>query len=195
MKRLLATAALGCALQLTGATLASAQQVDNYVGELRDVGFNFCPTGWFQASGQLLPIAQYQALFSLFGTYYGGDGIRTFGLPNLNGSAPYGNSPQIPIGMIMGNTQATVTLSNMPQHTHQLFSTTASGAVNSASGTLTATVPTGDKAYAASGSPADKQYAANAIGFTGNNQPFSIQSPALAMNWCVAYNGIYPSRN
>jgi microcystin-dependent protein len=195
MKRLLATAALGCVLQMTGSGLASAQQVDNYLGELRNVGFNFCPTGWFQASGQLLAIQQYTALFSLFGTTYGGDGIRSFGLPNLNGSTPYGQSTQQPIGAVFGSTTLTLTTANMPQHNHPYFGSTTGPGINSPQGALAGTLPTGENGYAPAGSPANVPFAASAVGFTGGNQPVYIQSPALAMNWCVAYQGIFPTRN
>ena len=193
MKRLLAAAALASAVQMTSAGLASAQEM--YVGEVRLVGFNFCPVGWMQASGQTLSISQYTALFSLYGTTYGGNGTTNFQLPNLNGRAPYGNgTPGQPIGAVYGNSTVTLTVANLPSHTHQLFASSAAPTTNTAQGGLTATFNPNDKIYAASGSPANVQYSPTAIGFTGQNIPISIQSPALAMNWCVALQGIYPSR-
>jgi microcystin-dependent protein len=193
MKRLVASVALACALQMTGAGLASAQE--QYLGEVRLVGFNFCPTGWMQASGQILSIQQYTALFALYGTNFGGNGSTTFGIPNLNARAAYGwGSPGQPFAAVYGAPQATLTVSNLPSHTHQLFGSSAANSINSGSGGLLATFPTNEKPFAASGSPANVNFATTALGFTGGNQPISTQSPALAMNWCVAYVGIFPSR-
>jgi microcystin-dependent protein len=193
MKRLLATAALAAGLQITCAGLASAQEM--YVGEVRLVGFNFCPVGWMQASGQILSIQQYTALYSLYGTTYGGNGSTNFGLPNLNGRAPYGNgTPGQPIGAVYGNSTVTLTIANLPTHTHQLFGSQTGPSTNSPQGALSATFGSNEKIYAPAGSPANAQFAQTAIGFTGQNIPISVQSPALAMQWCVAYTGIYPSR-
>jgi microcystin-dependent protein len=197
MKRLLAIAALLGALQMTGAGVASAQN-SQYLGEVRNFGYNWCPTGWIQASGQLLSISQNTALFSLYGTYYGGNGVSNFGLPNLNGAAPYGNGntpPAQPLGAVYGTTTVSVTTANMPQHTHQLIASSAGPTTNSPNGALVATLNANEKAYAVPGSPANVALATGAVGFTGGNQPVYIQSPALAMNWCVAMVGIYPSRN
>jgi microcystin-dependent protein len=132
MKRLFATATLASALHLSCAGLASAQEV--YIGEIRLFGSNFCPLGWVAAAGQLLPINQNVALFSLYGTTYGGNGTNNFALPNLSGRAPYGIDEKHPLGT----------------------------------------------AYGAS---------------TGGNQAASsTQSPALSLNWCVAVQGMFPSR-
>lgn len=196
MKRLLTTAALAAALCASHVGLASAQS-QQYLGEVRNVGFNFCPVNWAQASGQLLAINQNQALFSLLGTYYGGDGVRTFGLPNLNGRTPYGNgTPGQPIGALYGNTTMTLTIGNLPAHGHTLnASNAAPNGPNPAGNLLPTFTNPNDKIFAATGSPANVPMAQNAIGFTGQSQPISVQSPALAMNWCIALNGIYPSRN
>ena len=198
MKRLLATTALVCALHVTGSGLASAQEM--YIGETRLVAFNFCPIGWFQASGQLLPISQYTALFALIGTLYGGNGTTNFALPNLNGRAPYGNDPTgtvgQPIGTVYGQSQVTLTVSNLPAHSHMFNASTANPATPNPAGGLTATFPqSADQVFAPSGSAANAPMAATIVGVTGQNLPFSVQSPALSMNWCIALMGIYPSRN
>jgi microcystin-dependent protein len=193
MKRLIATAAFACALQMTGAGLASAQ--DQYLGEVRLFAITFCPIDWMQASGQTLQISQYAPLYSLYGTTYGGDGRTTFGLPNLNGRAPYGSGTGgQPLGTVYGNSIATLTVNNLPAHTHT-FNGTANPPVGpNPAGALSATFTgAADKIYSASGSPANVAMG-NAIGVTGGNQPISIQSPALAMMWCVAINGLYPTR-
>jgi microcystin-dependent protein len=193
MKRLLAVAALASALQMFGAGFASAQ--DMYVGEVRLFGFNFCPVNWLQASGQILSITQYTPLFALYATTYGGDGQRTFALPNLNGRAPYGSgSPGQPLGTVYGNSIANLTIVNMPAHSHTFNGTTNPPVGPGPAGALSATFPqASDKIYSASGSPPNVVMG-NAIGPTGGSQPFSIQSPALAMMWCVAWNGIFPTR-
>jgi microcystin-dependent protein len=197
MKRLLATAALACTLQLAGAGLASAQMP--YVSEVRLFSFNFCPVGWFQASGQLLPIQAYTPLFALIGTTYGGNGQTNFALPNLNGSAPYGagTTPGLPpttLGEVYGQSAVTLTTGNMPAHTHQEFASTNAPGANTAAGGLEASFPTGAKVWAAAGSPADVSYSPNAVSITGSNLPVNVQSPSLSMMWCIAYNGIFPSR-
>ena len=96
MTRLLATAALASALQVICAGLVSAQDQEKYLGEIRLFGYNWCPVGWTPAAGQTLIINQYVALFSLYGTAFGGNGVTTFGLPNLNGGAADGGSAAVP---------------------------------------------------------------------------------------------------
>jgi microcystin-dependent protein len=192
MKRCIATAAFACALQMTATGLASAQE--QYLGEVRLFGLNFCPVDWLQASGQIVSINQYIALYSLYGTTYGGDGQTNFGLPNLNGRAPYGSgSGGQPLGAVYGNSTTTLTVSNMPAHTHTFSATTNPPVGTNPAGALFATFTGTEKIYPATGSPANVPMGP-AIGSTGGNQPFSIQSPALAMMWCVAVNGLYPAR-
>ena len=195
MKRLLATTALVCALHVTGSGLASAQEM--YVGETRLFAFNFCPVGWFQASGQLLPIQQYTALFALIGTTYGGNGQTNFALPNLNGRAPYGSGTPggQPIGAVYGSSTVTLTVGNLPAHSHSFNASTAGPTTPNPAGALNATFPSAnDKVYAPAGSPANTPMAQGAIGLTGQNLPVNIQSPALSMMWCIAWQGIFPSR-
>jgi microcystin-dependent protein len=193
MKRFIALAVLVCALQMSGAGLASAQ--DQYIGEVRLFGTDYCPNQWATASGQLLPISEYNALYSLYGTTYGGDGRTSFALPNLNGRAPYGSgSPGQVIGTAYGNSTVTLTVANLPSHSHTFSGTTNPPVGPDPAGALSATFTgAADKTYSASGSPANVAMG-NAIGPTGGNQPLSIQSPALVMMWCVAIVGFYPTR-
>jgi microcystin-dependent protein len=195
MKRLLATAALVGALQLTGTGLASAQGM--YIGEGRLFATNFCPQGWATTAGQLLAINQNTALFSLLGTYFGGNGMSNFGLPNLIGRTPYGDGTPggQPIGAVYGAPTVTLSIANLAAHSHTFFATSAGDTANSPAGGLAPTYSTGRSVYAASGSPANVALSPTAIGLTGGNQPISVQSPALAMTWCVATQGVYPSRN
>ena len=193
MKRLLATVMLALSLTFTSAGLASAQEP--YLGEVRLFGYNWCPIGWQQANGALLSIAQNTALFSLYGTNFGGNGTTNFGLPNLIGRAPtgYGSaSPGQPFAAVYGNSSATLSVAQMPAHTHSLSASSQSAATGSPAGALLATFPSG--AYAPSGSAANTPMSPSSIGPTGGNQPVPTQSPALALNWCVAMQGIYPSR-
>lgn len=194
MKRLLTILILAPALYLGSVGLASAQEM--YIGEVRLFGFNFCPTGWLQASGQILAISSNTALFALYGTIYGGNGSTNFQLPNLNGRAPYGSGTGgQPIGASYGSSQVTLTVANLPAHTHSLNATSAAPSVDNPSGALLGTFPNApQKIYAPGGSPANVPMAASAIGITGGNQPVSTQSPALSMMWCVATTGIFPSR-
>lgn len=194
MKRLFSTMALASTLHLACTGLAAAQEP--YVGEVRLLGFNFCPVGWLSANGALLPINQFAALFSLYGTTYGGNGTTNFGLPDLIGRAPtgFGPPPGPPLGAQYGAPSVTLLTQNLPPHTHQLFGSTAAGATYTPTGGITGTFPATDKVYAPAGSPANAPYATNAIGLTGNGVPVQTQSPSLAMNWCVAYVGIFPSR-
>ncbi|MBV8752756.1 MAG: tail fiber protein [Hyphomicrobiales bacterium] len=108
MRRLLFIAALA----LFSAIYAESALAQNpYTGEIRLFGFNFCPAGWTSANGQILPIEQYQALFSLYGTSFGGNGVSTFALPNLNGRVPVGSGQDVPVGQ----TFAPVSTGNNPQ--------------------------------------------------------------------------------
>jgi len=195
MKRLFASAALVAAFVFSCAGVASAQEP--YLGEVRLFGYNWCPTGWAQANGQLLSISANTALFSLYGTNFGGNGQTTFGLPNLIGRAPYGygsTAPGQPFAALYGNASVTLTVGQLPAHNHALLATSASPTTNLPSGGLFATFPSNEKIYAPSGSPANAPLSQTSIGMTGNNQPVPTQSPALALNWCVATVGIYPSR-
>ncbi len=195
MKRLLATALFATALNFTGAGGALAQEM--YLGEIRLFGFNFCPTGWLAASGQLLAINQYAALYSLYGTSFGGNGTTNFGLPNLAGRAPVGpGTPPSgqPYATPYGQSTVTLTVGQLPAHTHALLGTSQPPTTNSPASALDATFTAGEKIFAGPGAPANTAMAATAIGPTGGNQPVPTQSPSLALSWCVAITGIFPTR-
>jgi len=164
MKRLFASAAIASASCLLCVNLASAQQP--YVSEVRLFASNFCPVGWAPANGQILPISQNIALFSLIGTFYGGDGKSNFALPNLSGRAPYGTGPgAMPIGTAYG--ASSVTLTTGP---HPLLAVS--------DGKLLRTEPGDDKIHE-----------------TGAGESVATQSPALTLTWCIALFGIFPPRN
>jgi microcystin-dependent protein len=174
---------------------------DQFVGEIRIVPFNFAPVGWALCDGQLLAISQNTALFSLLGTYYGGDGRSTFALPNLQGSAPMnqgngaGLTPRI-LGEVDGETAVTLLVSAMPSHTH-----TAKNAAASNAGTPgpTVTFGGGGRGKAPAYAPASTQNAAQlmqrAVSLTGGNQPHNNMPPYLTLNFVIALQGIFPPRS
>lgn len=172
---------------------------DQFVGEIRMVGFNFAPVGWALCNGQILPIAQNAALFSLLGTNFGGNGTTNFALPNLQGIAPMHqgqgvNLSQRFMGETAGEPSVTLLLNNIPSHNH-----TPKAAATGSSGTPGPTV-----AFAAGGRgkpPAYAPYQAPgvpmapaAVGLSGGSQPHNNMPPYLTVNFIIAMQGIFPSR-
>ncbi len=179
---------------------AAAQAADPFIGQLALVGFNFCPRGWADASGQLLPISQNSALFALLGTMYGGDGRTTFALPDLRGRSPigFGNGPGLPSfsqGQRGGTETTTLSVANMPPHSHDVNATNVIGDKGGPGGKFLASgVGTaGLKRYHLG--PPNKIMNSAMIGNTGGGQSFSNRDPYLAMRWCIALVGVFPSRN
>ena len=190
----------GAALALSGMLVlpqAAQAQSQPFVGQLMLVAANFCPAGWAQAEGQLLPINTNQVLFSLLGTTYGGDGRADFALPDLRGRAPIsqGQGPGLdsyPQGGSGGAETHTLSTSEMPAHTHQAFGTSSLPSSLSPSGKEVATQDR-VKMYAAPG--AQVPMAGQAIGATGGGQPFDIRSPYVTLQWCIALQGAFPFPN
>ena len=171
---------------------------DPFVGELMLVGFNFCPRSWTEADGQLLQISSNTALFSLYGTIFGGDGRTTFALPDLRGRAPihFGNGPGLsPYNMGQkGGTEGFILTGNqMPSHNHNVKGV---GAVADKFGPNSdfLAVPNPLSAIYHDGPP-DKTMDPAMITNTGGGQQVVKRSPFLTMRWCVALDGVYPSRN
>ena len=163
---------------------------DPFIGEIQLFPFGFAPRGWAQCNGQLLPINQNQALFSLLGTMYGGDGRTTFALPDLRGRAPLGVGPGYDQGQRAGEELHTLFFSELPAHSHGANASSASPSTPSPAGAAWA--DTGANNYAASPSA---QMAGNAITPTGGGQPHENRSPYLALNFCIALVGVFPSRD
>lgn len=162
------------------------------------VAFNFAPVGWAMCDGQLLPIAQNQALFSLLGTTYGGDGRSTFALPNLQGRVPLhgGQGSGLPLyslGESAGAPTATLLINNLPAHSHALNCIGNGGNQASPVGAFPAIESTGTSLDYSTGSPTG-QMNAGAVAPAGGGQPFSIQPPYLCLNFIIALQGIFPSR-
>jgi microcystin-dependent protein len=169
-----------------------------FIAEIRIVGFNFPPKGWAFCDGQILPISQNTALFSLLGTTYGGNGQTNFALPNLQGCSPMqpGQGPGLSLhdlGESGGSDTETLQLAEIPQHTHALR---ASG-VTATTGTPDATVGLAHTATAqVYRSPTNPvSMAAAAIGSAGGGQPHNNRQPLLVFNFIIALQGIYPARS
>lgn len=162
------------------------------------VGFNFAPRGWALCNGQLLSISQNSALFSILGTTYGGDGVNTFGLPNLQCRFPlhFGQGAGLtnrPQGSIGGEATHLLTAAEMPSHTHGLEASSDNTAANmtvNPSGALPAN--SGEPGYSAS---ANVAMAAQAIGATGGGQAHENRPPFLVVNYIISLQGMFPSRN
>lgn len=176
--------------------------MEPFLGQIQPVGFNFPPRGWAFCEGQLLAISQNDALFSLLGTTFGGDGRTTFGLPELRGRSivGVGSGPGLsPIrwGQKGGAENVTLTLPLMPSHNHVSTVRLGSGVANTAAGTgnnlaSNAVADTIFNTGAFSGQMANGNVA---VGNTGGGQSFGIRSPLLGIYCCIALVGIYPSRN
>ncbi len=173
---------------------------DPWIGEIALVAFNFAPQGWALCNGQLLSIAQNTALFSLLGTTYGGDGITTFALPNLQSRVPlhFGQGPGLssyPLGANGGVESVTLQTTQIPAHTHSFTpqASTASGSAASPAGAFWAESGSGDKIYHAGKS--NTHMAAQTLGNTGGGQAHENRQPYLALNYIIALVGIFPSRS
>lgn len=163
-----------------------------YLSEIRIYGFNFPPRGWAQCDGQILPINQNQALFSLLGTTYGGDGRTSFALPDLRGRAPLHFDSGFTLGQRGGQETHTLSSAEIPGHTHALMATSDPG---------TQILPAGNL-LGASASPlyhaADGSSVAmnpTAIANAGASQGHENRQPFQVLNFCIALQGVFPSRN
>ena len=169
-----------------------------FVGEIRMFAGNFAPRGWAFCDGQLLAVSQNDALFSLLGTIYGGDGRTTFGLPDLRGRIPIhaGNGPGLSprqLGSKAGNENVTLTVNQLPPHTHALNGSTAAGTAASPAGAVPSASTTIDL-YATADPVASDALASSALANAGGSQPHSNLMPFLCVNFIIALVGIYPSR-
>jgi len=161
-----------------------------FLGEIRLAGFSIAPKGWALCDGQMLPINQNQALFSLLGTTYGGDGRTNFGLPNLRGRVPIHFGDGRSMGEAAGEEFHTLTVAEMPAHSHSLLGTTTDASQVVPNGNLLGSYNNG---Y---GAPASLVSLANSVVVgTGGNQPHENRSPYLVVNYIIALQGIFPSPN
>jgi microcystin-dependent protein len=166
-----------------------------FLGMIAIYGFNFAPRGWAMCNGQILPIAQNTALFSLLGTTYGGNGQTTFALPDLRSRVPIhvGQGPGLSnydLGQQSGTENVTLTVNTIPGHTHTFAPPCSSQAASSTK--PSSLVPSAGGTY---NNAPDGTMGAGTTGATGGNQPVPIIQPILALNFCIALEGIFPSRN
>ena len=164
-----------------------------FLSEIRLMSFGYAPQGWALCDGQLLPINQNQALFSLLGTTYGGDGRVTFALPNLQGRVPIHMGNGFTEGEVGGQTAHTLSISELPAHTHSINASSAAGTI---------AVPSTDKVLASS---LNQTYRApdaaltsllpGSISNVGGSQPHENMSPYLVLNFIICLSGIFPSQN
>jgi len=169
-----------------------------FIGQIIIVGFSFPPRGYALCNGQILSIAQNTALFSLLGTTYGGNGQTTFALPNLQSRVPihFGQGPGLSsysLGQQAGEENHTLISNEMPQHNHVLNCHSEDGNQGNPNPHLLATAGGTPPPY--SNQAADAQMAGNSIGLAGGSQPHNNIQPYLALNFCIALQGIFPSRN
>ncbi|MFC5649787.1 phage tail protein [Paenibacillus solisilvae] len=161
-----------------------------FLGEIQAFAFGFEPRGWAACSGQLLPINTNQALFSILGTTYGGDGITTFCLPDLRGRAAVHPGNGVSLGQAAGEEAHTLTANEMPQHNHQVMANTSSSTSNKPAGNVWG--PAQENSYTAS---PNTSMSPNALSNAGGSQAHPNMQPYLALNYCIALTGIFPSRN
>jgi microcystin-dependent protein len=160
-----------------------------FLGEIKIISWNFPPKGWTFCNGQLLPINQNQALFSILGTTYGGDGMRTFGLPNLQGRSPIHVGDGIVLGELGGETAHTLNISELPAHNHVPVGAGAAPTLPGAGGSLWA------PATSLYNSTPNTAMNPACITATGGSQPHENMSPYLVLNFIIALQGIFPSQN
>lgn len=175
-----------------------------FIGEIRCFGFNFAPLGWAQCNGQLLSIAQNNALFAVLGTNFGGDGQTSFGLPALQGQVPmhWGTNAGVNtiLGQTMGQPSVTLLATQIPQHFHAITSAsvqTGQAAERTPKPTATSflSIAKGGSVYKSPPVSPDTPFSPKAISVAGNSQPHESLQPYLVLNFCIALEGIFPQRS
>ena len=162
-----------------------------FIGEIRMFGGNFAPVNWAFCNGQLMAIAQNDALFALIGTTYGGDGQTTFQLPDLRGRLPMHQGSGFVIGQIAGSETVTLTTAQMPQHTHTVSALTTANAPSPTGGVYGGN--TADSIYTANAPSV--QMNAGVVGIGGGSQPHENMMPFGVVNFIICLFGIFPSRS
>lgn len=171
-----------------------------YVGEIRMFGFGRVPNGWFSCDGSLQPISEYEVLYTLIGTTYGGDGQSTFAVPDLRGRAPIhqGTGPGLSsyvIGQMSGTESVTLLTQQLPSHNHALMATTAAATTGAVGVTVLPAAVSGDTMYVTNITGATgAALAANTLSSAGNTQPHDNLMPTLTVQYCIAWAGVFPSQ-
>ena len=202
----LTSAVVGVTMSVTSLmSTVTSVTAEPFIGEVRAFGENFCPRGWGAADGSLLPISQNTALFSILGTIYGGDGRSIFGLTQLLGrttqfhcTRPWLRTTRI--GEQVGAQTRALTEAQMPSHSHAVNATNVQGNKLGPGGDILADPNTGDpntevQIYHDGSVTPNRVMDQGMIAPQGGSQPINVQSPVLALKWCVALIGVYPSRS
>lgn len=166
-----------------------------FLGEVKLISWNFPPKGWAFCNGALLPINQNQALFSLLGTQYGGDGRVTFGLPDMRGRAPLHTGSGFIIGQIGGEENHTLTLQEMPTHNHTVPSTSTAGNITKPLAPAVPAQNAPNQLYAGTNPVTGVTMNPAMVQTVGGNQAHPNMQPFLVLNYVIALQGIFPSRN
>ena len=164
-----------------------------FLSEIKIVSFNFPPKGWAQCNGQFLPINQNQALFALLGTTYGGNGQTTFALPNLRGRVPIHIGNGHTLGEAAGSTSVTVNIQQLPTHLHGIQASTTDANNNNVLNNVLARSVANPYSQLPGANPVT--FPPGAIGNVGGSQPHNNMMPYLTLNFIIALQGIFPSRN
>lgn len=173
-----------------------------YVGEIRLFPYNFAPADWLDCNGALLPISGYDTLFALIGTTYGGDGESTFALPNLRGRVPVhqgtatgGTSPRV-LGQVFGSDEVTLTVAQMPAHTHAMQATSAAASSLQPTAASLLGAVSGDTMYTADINGVDSRSLSPSMLLpVGNAQPHDNTMPSVTLRYCISLYGIFPSQS
>jgi microcystin-dependent protein len=163
-----------------------------FVGEIRIFGGNYAPFGWAFCDGRLIPISENQALYSLIGTTFGGDGINTFALPDLRGRLPMHTGSEFPLGEAAGDESVELTTGQLPSHQHPPAAVSGPGNTGSPQGAVWAAAGAGS--YYGTGN-VDSPMNAGAVQATGSGQPHDNLSPFQVVTFIIALDGVYPSRS
>ncbi|MGY8704935.1 tail fiber protein [Bradyrhizobium sp. 18BD] len=171
---------------------------DPFIGEIRLFGFPRVPNGWFACNGQAISIAQYQALYTVIGTTYGGDGVTTFNLPDLRGRVPIGQGqgtgmPNYMLGQLGGEEAHTLTEAEMPAHSHALMSSTVTGTTSTPAQTLHLATASAGELYAAVANAGTYSTMAACVTTAGNSLGHDNMMPTVVANYCICNDGIFPS--
>ena len=175
--------------------------MDPFVGEIRLLPYNFAPQGWADCNGAVLSISENETLFQLIGTTYGGDGVSTFGLPDMRGRVPIhaGTPPGMStymIGQLSGTETVTLIPGNLPSHTHTLSATTALADTGTPGGSVVLGALSGNTMYTNSIDGINSGALGSAtIGTAGNTQPHENRMPTLTMRYCICTSGVFPPQN
>jgi microcystin-dependent protein len=174
--------------------------MDPFVGQIIAVGFNFAPVGWVLCNGQLLPISEYETLYTLLGTTYGGNGSTTFGIPDLRGRSPISSGtgtglPAYVLGQAGGTETTTLTVPQMPAHPHGASASTADATASVPASNVVLAAPTNTAVFAYGTVTSTTPLAPASIALAGGSQPHENRQPYNTVNYIMCYLGIYPSQS